>query len=297
MDPITMGALVMGGSSILGGIMSSSAQEKAAKAQAAAQLRGIQLGIDEQRQAYKDIKPYWDPYMEAGQQSLGNLMQMQERGEFNQPTLGQFQYGGQVEDFLDPSMDFQRQEAMDAMQSQYGADQYSGAAMRALQDRSQQMAQTDYGNAFGRMQSDRAFNYQDYINQFRSEGAGITDKWNRMSNMANLGVQGASTLTNARMGQASNISGLQQSAGVAQGQSAAAGPLGTAANWQTMTNPNVIGPAFAGLQNAFAGQSQQQQQAYNPSQYQYAMNNPMQQNISPYMQNPMPNNFTPQGNI
>lgn len=280
----TIGEIAQAGASLWGDYMSAEAQKDAAEAASQAQLRGIQMGIDEQRQGYADIKPMWDPYRQAGATALGDLQRMSAQGAFDRPEWD-FQYQGDVGQFLDPSMQFQQEQATRQMQSSFGPDQYSGAAMKALQDRSQQMAQTDYGNAYGRMTQDRAFNYQDYINQFKNQTANQQNQYNRLAGMANLGIQGAQALTNARTGAANQVSGLQQMGGQAAGMGAAAPGLASASHYQTFTNPNVMGPAIAGIEGMFGG-GQQPQQGYN--QYSYGMQNPMQQNLSPQM---------PQGNI
>lgn len=278
MDPITTGALIMGGTSLLGGLMSNNSQADATRAQARAQENAQRMAIQEQRQAYGDIQPMWDPYQQAGSAALTDLR----TGDFQSPVMGQFEYGKTAQDFLDPSAQFQKDEAMRQMQALYGNDMYSGGAMKGLQDRAMQFAQTDYGNAYGRMQQDKDFSYQDYVNQFNSKSANVQSRYNQLANMANLGVQGANALTNARTGNANQISGMIQQQGQAQGQAAAAGGLQAAANWQTATNPNLLGPMVA----QFGGQ--QQQQGYG-QQYQnrmgvdqYSMQNPYQQNVSPY---------------
>jgi len=284
----TIGEVVQAGTSLWGDYMSAEAQKEAAQAASRAQLQGIQMGIDEQRQGYADVKPMWDPYREAGTTALGDLQRMGAQGQFDRPEWD-YQYQGDVSQFLDPSAQFQQDQAARQMQSSFGADQYSGAAMKALQDRSQQMAQTDYGNAYGRMTQDRAFNYQDYMNQFQNQTANQQNQYDRLAGMVNLGTQGTQALTTARTGVANQVSGLQQMGGQAAGMGAAAPGLAAASQYQTFTNPNVVGPAVSGIERMFGGQQQQQQQpqqGYN--QYSYQMQNPMQQNLSPQM---------PQGNI
>ena len=293
----------MGAVSLAGSYFGAESQKDAAKAQARAQIRAQQMAIDEQRQAYGDAKGLYDPYLQHGEASLGQLGGLQgDWGVEAMPEMGQFQYGGNVQDFLDPSMQFQQDEAMGAMRSQYGQDQYSGAAMQALQDRSQQMAQTDYGNAYGRMERDKAFNYQDYINQFNNKRSNISDQYNRLNDQynrtmsgVNIGANATSGAANARIGAGNQIGSMLGQQGASAGQLAAAGPLANASHFQNFTNPNIMGPAMAGLANSFQGGQQQQpasMQASNEFQPQmgnigmggqYAMANPMQGNLSPQL--------------
>ncbi len=300
MDPVTLGAIGMGVSSLASGYFGGEAQKEASEAQARAQIRAQKMAIEEQRNAYGDVEGYYDPYRQHGEASLGQLGALQ--GEWdvpNMPTMGQYQYGGDVQDFLDPSMQFQQDEAMRAMQSQYGQDQYSGSAMKALQDRAQQMAQTDYGNAYGRMERDKAFDYQDYINQFNNQRANVSDQYNRLSDQynralggVNIGANAVSGTANARMGASNQIGNMMNMQGKAQGQYDASGPLATASHWQTFTNPNVMGPAVAGMAGMFQNQAPASMQASGEFQPQmgnigmggqYAMANPMQGNLSPQL--------------
>lgn len=66
-DPIS--GLVAGGS-ILGGVMGSRSQEKAAKSAANAQTMAAQLSIDEQRRQFDAIQALLKPYVEAGSPAL-----------------------------------------------------------------------------------------------------------------------------------------------------------------------------------------------------------------------------------
>lgn len=94
--------------------------------------------------------------------------------------------------------------------------------MKALQDRAQNVARGGYGEAYGRMERDRAFDYQDYINQFNSQIANIQAKRANLADLANLGVSGTQALTGARTGVSQDIAGMQSQAGQVQGQIAAA---------------------------------------------------------------------------
>lgn len=77
-----------------------------------------------------------------------------------------------VDAYLDPSMDFQQQQARKAIEqsaaSRGGMFAGSGATAKALQDRATQLAQTDYANAFQRMNVDRDFGYGKHKDLFTS---------------------------------------------------------------------------------------------------------------------------------
>ena len=100
-DPIT-GAFVMGGASLLGQGLSSWMGSEATKEAAAKELAGIQAGIRERRAAGQDVADMYQPYTEAGKQGLGALTEGIYGGQFETP-VEDFQYQGQISDFLDPS--------------------------------------------------------------------------------------------------------------------------------------------------------------------------------------------------
>jgi len=67
-DPIT--AVVAGGATIIGGSMQSSAAKSAASTAAGAQERSAQLGIEEQRRQFDEIRRLLEPYVAAGTPAL-----------------------------------------------------------------------------------------------------------------------------------------------------------------------------------------------------------------------------------
>ena len=98
-DPIT--ALVVGGASLLGSSMQSSAAGKAADIQAGAAQAGIaqqgasaQLAIDEQRRQFDALQKILQPYVAAGGGALGAYAPYQAAGAGALPTLQQYAAGG-----------------------------------------------------------------------------------------------------------------------------------------------------------------------------------------------------------
>lgn len=89
-DPITLG-LMMAGSSLLGGLMSSNATSSAASTQAGA----ARAGIDEQRRQFDEMRKLLSPYMAAGQGALGQYAPYQQAGAGALPTLQQYSQAGQ----------------------------------------------------------------------------------------------------------------------------------------------------------------------------------------------------------
>lgn len=236
-DPFT-GALIIGGISTLGGMYGANKQANAIRDSARAQAEGQRRAIEEQRQAYSDIAPMYDPYRQAGLQGLAGL------GADYSTQMGNFEYDKDVSDFLDPSMAFQQQQMQDAMEQSAIArgSLQSGGFAKALQDRSAQVAQTDFGNAYNRMSQDKQGAYQQFMDRFASRRANNQMRLNQMTNLASVGQNAVSGLANLRTGTATNVAQNLQNIGTAQGYGAQAGGMAYGQALQNMTSPqNMMG--------------------------------------------------------
>ena len=67
-DPVT--GIIAGGATLIGGSMQASATRSAAGAAAGAQERAAELGIEEQRRQFDEIRRLLQPYVEAGTPAL-----------------------------------------------------------------------------------------------------------------------------------------------------------------------------------------------------------------------------------
>lgn len=63
-DPVT--GLVVGGTALIGGVLGSRAQRKAAESAGAAQVQAAELGIEETRRQFDAVQELMKPYVEAG---------------------------------------------------------------------------------------------------------------------------------------------------------------------------------------------------------------------------------------
>jgi hypothetical protein len=224
--------------SLAGGMFGANQQAKAMRAAARAQERGQQASIDEQRQAYSDVAPMYEPYKQAGLQGLSAL------GNDYSTEMGEFEYGKDVNDFLDPSMAFQQQQMQNAMEQSAIArgNLQSGGFAQALQDRAGQFAQTDYGNAYNRFSSDKQGAYQEFRDRTANRRANNQMRLNQMNNLASVGQNAVSGLGNLRTGNANNISANLQNIGTAQGYGAQAGGMAYGQALQNLTSPqNMMG--------------------------------------------------------
>jgi hypothetical protein len=170
------------------------------------------------------------PYREAGYTALQDIKDLM-------PMFTQ-QFGPeQLARYLDPSMDFRMKYGTKATErlGNVSGGAISGNTMRALTEFGQDLASTEYANAFNRAQTEP------------------TNIFNRLSNIAGLGQNAVSTGVQAQQAfgnQASNIMTGQaaaQAAGTVGQANAYAGALGNIGNMAMMNalmNPAVARPGM-----------------------------------------------------
>jgi hypothetical protein len=195
-------AAIVGGATLASSYMGAQAAKSAARTQQA----GIDAATAVQQQQYEQTREDYAPYREMGYTALKDI-------EALKPLLTA-QFGEeQLAQYLDPSMEFRRKlgEQSTARLLNVGGGAISGNTLRGLEEFGQNLASTEYGNAFNRFQTERGNIY------------------NTLANIAGMG-QGAVN-TGAQIGQtaAQNIGTL--AVGGAQAQ--AAGTIGQAQAYQS----------------------------------------------------------------
>ena len=197
-------ALISAGGSLLGGAMGASASKKAGQQQAAAMDRAAQI----QREIYNQQRADLAPYREQGYTALKDISAMKPY------------FTGQFEDYrsqyLDPSIAFRL--GMGEQTTQRAANVagggLSGNTLRALQDYSQGLASTEYGNAFNRFQQER------------------TNIYNTLANIAGMGQGAVNTGVQAGQTMGQNLGQLE----VGKGQAESAATIGSANAWSNAFN-------------------------------------------------------------
>jgi hypothetical protein len=146
------------------------------------------------------LDPLAQQYMTTGQDMSGLYGQTAGLGSVGMqgmvqdysvdPTMAQYQ--GNVNQFLDPSIAYQQEQAQRGIESSAAArgNLMSGAAAKAIADRAQQIGQQGYADAYARMERDRA-NFQQqgqqgYINQNQQ----AQQRFQQQQLLAQLGLQG-----------------------------------------------------------------------------------------------------------
>ena len=185
------------GAGLLGAKMTSDAAKSAARTQADA----AGAAAANERAMYEQSREDLAPYRETGYTALKDIERMK-------PFLTS-QFGpDQFAQYLDPSMAFRQRIGTQATErmANVGGGAISGNTLRALTDYGQNLASTEYGNAFGRFQTDRSNIY------------------NTLANIAGMGQGAVNTGVNAGQNFAGQMTGLTTGAAAAQ----AAGTVGSA---------------------------------------------------------------------
>jgi hypothetical protein len=196
-----------------------------------------QRALDAGQAGYDDVSEMYSPYSQAGLTALGQIQE----GDFT-TDMGQFEYGKDVNDFLDPSMAFQQEQmAKNMQQNAVARGSYaSGGFDKALQDRGAQLAQTYYGQARQDMANDKASSYQQFRDQFASRRANNQQRFAQLQGINQMGFNANQGMSNARMQQAQGQGqGYNQ---LGQAQALADTGYSTAMNqgFQNATDPNRV---------------------------------------------------------
>lgn len=202
-------AAIIGGTSLVSGYMGSKAAKDAAKTQAGA----ARYAADVEKQIYEQGREDLAPYREQGYAALKDI-------EGLKPFLTQsFASQEALAPYLDPSMAFRMKYGTQATErlANVGQGALSGNTLRGLQEFGQGLASTEYGNAFGRAQTERANIY------------------NTLANIAGMGQGAVNTGVGAGQALGQSLSGLTTGAAAAQ----AAGQVGSANAWsQALQGPS-----------------------------------------------------------
>jgi len=190
-------AAVIGGTSLVSGIMGSRAATKSANIQADA----TKYAADVEREMYEQQREDLAPYRELGYTSLGEI-------ESRLPYFTSEFTGDQLAKYLDPATAFQMKYGTQATErmANVGGGALSGNTLRRLTEFGQELGSTAYQGAFNRFQTERGNIY------------------NTLANIAGMGQGAVNTGVAASQNLAGNLTGLTTGSAAAQ----AAGQVGAA---------------------------------------------------------------------
>ena len=221
---LALGALASAGGGIASSVIGSKASNKAATQQAA----GQQAGIDETRRQFDVSQANSQPFVEAGQQSIGSLMDALKSGKFGVGSAGaapaDFKAPTLEEVQQTPGYQFAAQQGSKGIlqASAAGGGGISGGTSKALQGYQTNLANTTYGDAFSRaMQA-----YQSQLAGYGTRLAANQQEFGQMFAPAQLGAGATANINQIGANASSTIAQLM--AGI--GSSRAAGTMGGAAS-------------------------------------------------------------------
>ncbi len=206
---MTWGMTAVAGATLVTGYMGAQAAKSAARTQADAAGAASALEYEKYQQSREDLAPY----RESGYTALKDIEKIK---PFLTAQFGPEQFG----QYLDPSMAFRQRLGTQATErlANVGGGTISGNTLRALTDYGQNLASTEYGNAFNRFQTERGNIY------------------NTLANIAGMGQGAVNTGVSANQNFASQMTGLTTGSAAAQ----AAGTVGAA---------NAYGGALGNISN------------------------------------------------
>lgn len=236
-DPIT--GTIAAVATVGGGYLQGQAAKSAAQTQANAADRAMAQEAAMYAQSREDLAPY----RETGYTALKDIERIK---PFLTAQFGPEQFG----QYLDPSMAFRQRLGTQATErlANIGGGAISGNTMRALTDYGQNLASTEYGNAFNRFQTERGNIY------------------NTLANIAGMGQGAVNTGVTAGQNFAAGQTGLitgqaaANAAGTVGASNAYAGALGNLGNY-AMLNAFMKPPAVTPTSPMGGPQTSQ---IYNP---------------------------------
>ena len=190
------------GSAVVGGVMSSRAQKKAANSAASAQIESSEMGVEEQRRQFDAVQKLLKPYSDAGLSGL----------------TGQ-------QDLLGINGDAAQQAAINNINNSSEMQTYLQQGENAILQNASATGGLRGGNTQAALAQFRPQLLNQLINQRYQNYAGLTS----------LGQNAAAGTGNAGMQTASNISNLYQQTGAAQAGAALAQGQASANMWNGLT--------------------------------------------------------------
>ena len=202
---MTWVAAAIVGSSLVTGYMGSKSAKDAARTTSDATVQAALIQQEMYEQGREDLAPY----RESGYAALQDIE--------NLKPLLTTQFGeDQLAQYLDPSMAFRMKYGTQATErlANVGGGALSGNTLRALNEFGQNLASTEYGNAFNRFQTERGNIYNTLANiAGMGQGAvntGVGMGTTTAQNLGTLAVGGAQAQAAGQIGSANAISNALQ---------------------------------------------------------------------------------------
>jgi hypothetical protein len=215
MEPLTTALLVGGGaklgSAILGAFGSANAGRE--------QRRAINRATGEINKGYDQAMGYNQPLLDIGMGGLEDWSAL--AGQGVEDPRG-FTYDKNVMDFLSPAMQYEQQSALNALQGSALAQGTlnSGATQKKALELLSNIGRQGYGQAQQAMQQDRAFNAQNFWNDFEARKQARQQRFAELGQIAGVGINASQNAGNLATQRAGALANAQMQKGVVNSQMA-----------------------------------------------------------------------------
>jgi len=251
MPTALIGSAISGGASILGGILGMGASNTASQQQQAGanKASGLAGAAGQQAQNYltsqlSNEQQNVSPYLQAGAQATNQLSNALAPGGSLTQQFGQFQAPTAAQAEAMPGYQFQLQQGENALQNSAAAKGglLSTGTAKALDQYSQGLASTDYGNLFNQALS----GYQTNFNTFNTQQ---NEAYQRLAGVSQLGANSAAGLNNVQQQGTNALANSLMGTAQTQGQDIMGGANAQAAG--TIGSNNALVGGLTGAANAF----------------------------------------------
>src|SRR6202161_516928 len=215
MPPLAIGGAISGIGSIIGGVLNSGAASTASQQQQAGanKAAGTVGAAGQQAQNYltgqlSNENKHSQPYLQAGAQATNQLSNALAPGGSLTQQFAQFQAPTAAQAAAMPGYQFQLQQGENALQNSAAAKGglLSTGTAKALDNYSQGLASTDYGNLFNQALSGNQTNFNTFNtqqNEAYSRLMGLSGQGaSSAAGLNNVQQQGTNALANSLMGTA-----------------------------------------------------------------------------------------------
>ena len=212
--------LITGAAGLGMSLLGTGQQSKAMKLQIEAEnrIREEQRAEAERlnTQTRGDVQGKYDPYSGL---KLSGIEGMQ---NYQETPYEDFRYEGRVEDFMNPSLNYQQDQAARTLQQNQvaGGMAQSGAALKALNQQTSDIASMGYNNAYNQMADERQRQYGVHNDTYAKKIAAANAKYGRSQDLMNIGDRAIDKSAQAdywygeNMGATNRNTAPQSSAGV-----------------------------------------------------------------------------------
>lgn len=127
----------------------------------------------------------------------GDVARLEELATQGRPTYQGTTYTKTAQDFLDPSLDFQREQAARGIESGAAArgNLLSGKAQKELMQSAQKIGEQGYADAFARMERDRRYMTDEEKRKYDTEAARYGDLYKGAEDLTKMSLGGLGTQT------------------------------------------------------------------------------------------------------